>query len=110
MAVAGIIRQQACGLGVWCPEEEGAGDDEEELEKEEEEGEQEREAPVRTYKCWRLAFTPWFSLTTATSRPSRGCRLMPSPEPVRDHQLPSATGALCLPSLVEDCRGLALGT
>lgn len=23
MAVAGIIRQQACSLGVWCPEEEG---------------------------------------------------------------------------------------
>lgn len=23
VAVAGIIRQQACSLGVWCPEEEG---------------------------------------------------------------------------------------
>lgn len=43
VAVAGIIRQQACGLGVWCPEEEGAGDKEEE-----EEEEQEQEAPVRT--------------------------------------------------------------
>lgn len=34
VAVAGIIRQQACGLGVWCP-----GEEEEE----------EEEAPVRTY-------------------------------------------------------------
>lgn len=25
VAVAGIIRQQACGLGVWCPKEEGEG-------------------------------------------------------------------------------------
>lgn len=26
VAVAGIIRQQACGLGVWCPKEEGEGE------------------------------------------------------------------------------------
>lgn len=25
MTATRIIRQQACGLGVWCPEEEGAG-------------------------------------------------------------------------------------
>lgn len=26
MAVAGIIRQQACGLGVWCPRGRGKGE------------------------------------------------------------------------------------
>lgn len=29
VAVAGIIRQQACSLGVWCPEEEGEEEEEE---------------------------------------------------------------------------------
>ena len=48
VAVAGIIRQQACGLGVWCPEDEGAGDKEvgggeEGVEEQEEEGEEEEE-------------------------------------------------------------------
>lgn len=40
VAVAGIIRQQACGLGVWCPEEvgEGQGKEEEEEEEEDEDG------------------------------------------------------------------------
>lgn len=58
MAVAGIIRQQACGLGVWCPKEEGEGV------KEEEEA-----APVRTCtrEPWRLVLT--HSFVTATTRP-----------------------------------------
>lgn len=37
MAVAGIIRQQACGLRVWCPEEE------------------EEEAAPRSHGGWYLA-------------------------------------------------------
>lgn len=50
VAVAGIIRQQACSLGVWCPEEEGE--------------EEEEEVPVRTHthKLWRLVLTHGFSL------------------------------------------------
>lgn len=112
MAVAGIIRQQACGLGVWCPEEEGEGDEEEEEgaeewdqeeegaeegaeegveEGEEEEEEQEPEAAVRTcvHESWRLLLTPRFSLTTATTRPSQ--RLQSDAEPRTSQRAPAAS-------------------
>lgn len=59
VAVAGIIRQQACGLGVWCPEEEGGGG-----------GGGGRRGGSRKdlYPC-RLVLPHLCSLATAASRP-----------------------------------------
>lgn len=65
MAVAGIIRQQACGLGVWCPEAGGVG--------------REGGGSVRACTHSREAAPPWACLPTAAARPSQsrpaGCLL-----------------------------------
>lgn len=88
VAVAGIIRQQACGLEVWCPEEE----------------EEEEEAPIRTCTNERrrlgLTLCPPFPQSPASPRQGfQHLRQTFSPEPARASLAAFETGLPSHPGL-----------
>ena len=90
MAVAGIIRQQACGLGVWCPRGRGKGG---------------ASPGTCTHSLTEVGRSP-----CAADRQSRSSWVPGRVGSALHPQLPTDPGLPRWPFWVQDCRGLAVRT